>query len=47
MNISIFAESIKRLYTYRLIDVEKILELKQNKKLTIEEFNFILDNDNY
>lgn len=44
MNISIFAESVKRLYTDGLLDKEKILELKQNGKLTIEEVNFILDN---
>ena len=44
MNISIFAESVKRLYADGMLDMEKILELKQNGKLTIEEINFILDN---
>ena len=43
MGVSIFAESIKRLYCDGFIDKEKILELKQNGKLTIEEINFILD----
>lgn len=44
MSISIFAESVKRLYADGMLDMEKILELKQNGKLTIEEINFILDN---
>lgn len=43
MEISIFVESIKRLYMNNKIDKEKILELKQNGKLTIEEINYILE----
>ena len=41
--MSIFVESIKRLYTDGFIDKDKVLELKQNGKLTIEEVNYILD----
>lgn len=44
MEVSIFAESVKRLYTDGMLDKDKIFELKQNGKLTIEEVNFILDN---
>lgn len=43
MEISIFAESIKRLYIGGNVDKEKILELKKDGKLTIEEVNYILD----
>lgn len=43
MRISIFAESIKRLYKYKKVNEEKILELKKNGKLTIEETNYILE----
>lgn len=43
MKISIFAESLKRLYAENKIDKEKILELKQNGKLTIEDINYILE----
>lgn len=43
MRISIFVESIKRLYMDGKIDKEKILELKKDSKLTIEETNYILD----
>ena len=43
MGISIFAESIKRLYISGNVDKEKILELKKDGKLTIEEVNYILD----
>ena len=44
MGISIFAESVKRLYADGMLDMDKIIELKQNGKLTIEEVNYILDN---
>lgn len=43
MRISIFAESVKRLYQDGYIDKDKIFELKQNEKLTIDEVNYILD----
>ena len=43
MQISILAESVKRLYTDELLDKDKILELYKNGKLTIEETNYILD----
>ena len=43
MHISILAESVKRLYTDGMLEKEKILELKQNGKLTIDEVNYILD----
>lgn len=43
MGISIFAEAIKRLYMNEKIDKEKIMELKKNGKLTIEELNYILE----
>lgn len=43
MRISIFAESIKRLYKDEKINKEKILELKKDGKLTIEETNYILE----
>ena len=41
--MSQFVESIKRLYTEGFIDKDKVLELKQNGKLTIEEVNYVLD----
>lgn len=44
MNISIFAESVKRLYSENFIDKDKVLELYKNGKLTVDEVNFILDN---
>lgn len=43
MGIGIFAESIRRLYIDGKIEKEKILELKKDCKLTIEELNYILD----
>ena len=43
MGVSIFAESIKRLYSEGFIDKDKVLELKQNGKLTVDEVNFIFD----
>lgn len=43
METSIFAESVKRLYADGYISRDKILELKQDGKLTIDEVNFILD----
>ena len=44
MVISIFAESIKRLYIDEMLDKDKIMELHKNGKLSIEEINYILDN---
>lgn len=41
--MNVFVESVKRLYTEGFIDKNKVLELKQNGKLTIEEVNFIFD----
>lgn len=43
MEMSIFAESVKRLYVDKMLDKDKIMELYKNGKLTIEEVNFILD----
>ena len=43
MRISIFAESVKRLYVDRKIEKDKIMELRKNGKLTIDEMNYILD----
>jgi hypothetical protein len=44
MEASIFAESIKRLYTDGFIDKDKVLELYKNGALTVDEVNFVLDN---
>lgn len=38
-----FVESMKRLYVSGKIDVEKIVELFENKKITEEEKVYILD----
>ena len=38
-----FVESVKRLYLDNMLDKDKIMELYKNKKLTVEEVNFILD----
>lgn len=43
MAISIFVESLKRLYKDGKVNEEKILELCKDKKITEEEKNFILD----
>ena len=43
MAVGIFAESLKRLYLDGKIEKEKIMELRKNGKLTIEEVNYILD----
>lgn len=43
MGISILAESIKRLYADGKVEKEKIMELKKDGKLTIEELNYILE----
>lgn len=43
MGISIFAESIKRLYMNNKVDREKIMELRKDGKLTIDEVNYILE----
>ena len=45
MEVSVFAESIKRLYFDEMLNKEKIMELHKNGKLTIEEINYILDNN--
>lgn len=41
--MNIFVESIKRLYNEGYIDKDKVLELKQDGKLTIEEINYIFE----
>lgn len=41
--MSVFVESVKRLYNENYIDKDKVLELKQNGKLTIKEVNYIFD----
>lgn len=41
--MSQFVESVKRLYQDGMLDKEKILILKKDGKLTIEEVNYILD----
>ena len=43
MVIGIFAESVRRLYVDGKIEKEKIMELRKNGKLTIEEMNYILE----
>lgn len=43
MRISIFAESVKRLYKDSMLDKDKIMELHKNGKLSIDEINYILD----
>lgn len=43
MGIGIFAESVRRLYVNGKIEKDKIMELKKDGKLTIEEMNYILD----
>ena len=43
MGISIFAESVRRLYVDGKIKKDKIMELRKNGKLTIDEMNYILD----
>ena len=45
MGISIFAESVKRLYQDGMLDKEKIMDLYKNGKLTIEEVNYVLDSN--
>ena len=44
MTVSVFAESVKRLYTDEMLNKDKIMELYKNGKLSIEEINYILDN---
>ena len=39
----LFVESVKRLYKDGKISKEKVLELYEGKKITEEEFNYILD----
>lgn len=46
MEASVFAESVKRLYNDGYIEKDKIMELRKNGKLSIEEVNFILDETN-
>lgn len=43
MRISIFAESVKRLYQDNMLNKDKIMELHKNGKLSIDEINYILD----
>ena len=43
MKISIFAESIKRLYMDEKVDKEKVVNLCKNGKLTEDEKNYILE----
>ena len=43
MEISIFAESVKRLYQDDMLDKDKVIDLYKNRKLTIEETNYVLD----
>lgn len=43
MEASVFAESVKRLYIDGYIDKDKIIELRKNGKLSIEEINYIFD----
>lgn len=38
-----FVESIKRLYANGKVDEKKILDLCKNKKITVEEKEYILD----
>lgn len=41
--MSIFVESIKRLFNCNQIGRDKVMELYKNGKLTIEEVNYILE----
>ena len=41
----LFVESIRRLYADNKVSKNKILELYENKKITEEEMNYILDVD--
>ena len=41
-----FVESMKRLYVSGKINVEKVLELSENKKITKEEQVYILNVEN-
>ena len=41
-----FVESMRRLFQEGFVTKEKIMELYKNKKLTVEEVNFILDSNN-
>ena len=41
--MSVFAECIKCLYVDNKINKEKVMELRKNGKLTIEEVNYILE----
>lgn len=41
--MNVFVDSVKRLYEEDYIDKDKVLELKKNGKLTIEEINYIFD----
>lgn len=38
-----FVESMKRLYANGKVSKEKVIELRKNGKLTINEVNFILE----
>ena len=39
----LFVESIRRLYNDNKVSKDKILELYENKKITEEELNYILN----
>ena len=41
--MSIFVESLKRLYADGKVDEKKLEELRKNEKITDEELNYILD----
>ena len=41
--MNIFVESIKRLFDCNRLDRDKVMELYNNGKLTIEEVNYILE----
>ena len=41
--MSLFVDSVRRLYLDGMLDKDQIMELYKNGKLTIEEVNYILD----
>lgn len=45
MSINIFVASIKRLYDNGLISEQRIIDLLNNSKITEEEKNYILNNN--
>lgn len=40
--MSIFVESLKRLFTTQKISIEKLNEMSKNSKITQEEYNYIV-----